>query len=1062
MEEPAQSNADNTTAQTETESDDTALTKASKEGDASLVPVATGGSTVITHNTAMTAAGTEGHDRELSQSKPGNLRREQDLMEMSTDVRDIYPEDDPQAVLAHLLSMGFELDLCEIAVAESVGREDSRSASSLHERQSLLEVAIGWIIATQGSGEDDPRSIRYSPVASPKPSRPPPPGMKPARGILKVTYSPPTLRASTSTSLFKRDWFSKQTLDQAAGALGMTFNKLRPNVKQNPPSSSAAVEPNASEDKVSSNSNAPPTFIISDNASSESLPDAPVRVGSVTSGFPSAPPSASQSATQSTSSLHDSHPSSLAKIPKHVRFSFPEITIDPEPDFFPDAEESYPPSPPSEEVEKVHETAEPEGHFHQAQRERARLAEGSLSRQSSLSGLADNGSAQFSAVELAQYYNEACVRRGEEPIERLRLHLQEAISAEKCLVQIDLSGVIIDRRNVASLADLLVIDFGLQRLNLQKCGLEDDTLKPILHAILSCNTLPWLNLSHNRKLNMNGIKYISVFVKKSKALKYLDLSGLIFDRRGLAYLGHALGQGCEQPPIGATLETLKMDDCGLRASHLEVLVSGLRKSRLTRLSLRNNRLGPDCGPILGEVLRKDPRARGAEKKGLVSLDFRGNQLKHGIMNVAQSLETNVRLRELSLRDNKLDSTGLCVLADALKYNRGLRSLDLSGNMICGDSDIDGIMALKDALATNKSLRELSLANTNLLSEATIALAETLPLTRALQRLDLAYNPLQIAGVMALSVSLRMNQSIISLEVTPMLDRNSSYQEDEDLARLLNDIVIYCQRNEEILKARKEDGQLVDDGENDEEEAERNVGGDGAAAQGGDVPRGVDLQTLEKEVSSAQETSTVLEEMLAALGTEGMKRNGSNDELLKQLYTEVKSVQGRLQQAVSDNVSINEELLGRVLATNDRLDATMKLYEAADSGQQAAADNAAPAMPPRRESQRETNPVEPVSTPVEHLTSASSPSTPSPSKPAPSTSSASADSSSTPSSENPPTLPAKDSLSNISNLDLLDLDGGDATGSMDGMDGGDQFMAELDDQMKEIDDFLNATAGPAKS
>ena len=58
---------------------------------------------------------------------------------------------------------------------------------------------------------------------------------------------------------------------------------------------------------------------------------------------------------------------------------------------------------------------------------------------------------------------------------------------------------------------------------------------------------------------------------QSKALRYLDLSGIGLDRRGLAYLGHALAQGSMVPPSGALLESLKMDSCRLKAPSMELI-----------------------------------------------------------------------------------------------------------------------------------------------------------------------------------------------------------------------------------------------------------------------------------------------------------------------------------------------------------------------------------------------------------------------------------------------------------------------------------------------------------
>lgn len=75
------------------------------------------------------------------------------------------------------------------------------------------------------------------------------------------------------------------------------------------------------------------------------------------------------------------------------------------------------------------------------------------------------------------------------------------------------------------------------------------------------------------------------------------------------------------------------------------------------------------------------------------------------------------------------------------------------------------MALKSALSRNRTLQSLNLSNTHLDSEAAITLAEALPENTSLTRLDLSKNPnIQIAGILALSVSIKMTQSLTFLDI----------------------------------------------------------------------------------------------------------------------------------------------------------------------------------------------------------------------------------------------------------------------------------------------------------
>jgi|SRR4051794_24674366 len=119
-------------------------------------------------------------------------------------------------------------------------------------------------------------------------------------------------------------------------------------------------------------------------------------------------------------------------------------------------------------------------------------------------------------------------------------------------------------------------------------------MKIICHSLLVNDTLPYLNLCNNKRLRTNGFNYIAVYIRKvnfhqilfffsfknhsvdiyifslqSVTLTYLDLSGINIDKKSATFLAQALIQGNNK--LGAVLETLKLDNCGLKNSVLEVL-----------------------------------------------------------------------------------------------------------------------------------------------------------------------------------------------------------------------------------------------------------------------------------------------------------------------------------------------------------------------------------------------------------------------------------------------------------------------------------------------------------
>lgn len=94
------------------------------------------------------------------------------------------------------------------------------------------------------------------------------------------------------------------------------------------------------------------------------------------------------------------------------------------------------------------------------------------------------------------------------------------------------------------------------------------------------------------------------------------------------------------------------------------------------------------------------------------------------------------------------------------------------------------------------LKRLFLNSTSLPSEGAIALAEFLPESHHLLHLDLTDNLIDISGVLALAVSLKMNHALRCLDLNIPFD-------DPDFSRLSQDILNTCVRNTEMAQREAE-------------------------------------------------------------------------------------------------------------------------------------------------------------------------------------------------------------------------------------------------------------------
>ncbi|KAI9032742.1 hypothetical protein CLU79DRAFT_830579 [Phycomyces nitens] len=398
--------------------------------------------------------------------------------------------------------------------------------------------------------------------------------------------------------------------------------------------------------------------------------------------------------------------------------------------------------------------------------------------------LADEDIRLDPSQELPKYYEKACRMREEPVLDRFLDVLR--LNCFTRLTTVDLSNKVIDRHQAGPIADILMLQHCLTRLSLSNCALEDETIRVLLNSLLLSDTLPDLDLSSN-PFKAKGFKYISIFISQSRALKSLSLSRCTPDRNSIQHLSQAI-------QLAPSLHHLDMDECGLKPGLLEILSEGVRQSTsLASLSLCNNRI-THLGAvwIAAMLLTEEPidvywQSAEYTRRGLQRLDLTNNTFQHGLGPVAQALYNNQSLLHLSLKDCHIGPDGCSLLAEALLSNQWLQTLDLSGNPLGKGSD-DGIQSLKTTLARSPGLIELNLADTALGSSAAIALAEALPENSQLTRLDLSRNPLvTMAGVLALSVSIRMNDTLTFLDIN--IPPN-----DLDLAQLQNDIVAVCTRN----------------------------------------------------------------------------------------------------------------------------------------------------------------------------------------------------------------------------------------------------------------------------
>ncbi|KAF8129472.1 hypothetical protein EV363DRAFT_1219973 [Boletus edulis] len=555
--------------------------------------------------------------------------------------------------------------------------------------------------------------------------------------------------------------------------------------------------------------------------------------------------------------------------------------------------------------------------------------------------------------KVESFYRECSASREEEPDPVVSAGFKRASATKPRSV--DLSGVQLTPTAAAILSDVFNIEWGLRKLTLRECDLDEAKLKPILHALLIPGTLEYLSVASNRRLKPPAFKLIGTYASQAKSLQFLDLSSTVLDKKSVDYIVVCLATA---PEPG--LVSLRLDDCSLRPNALEALARVVRTSSLRNISLRHNKitatgggavalalmirdypdivpgsaatpaspssvaspasstfmspppsplpsttllppptrtgpmpppprhpsiLGPQTTytpyiprskratatgtqppnplsatgqpvPIItsnshGGVTTRHPAPAPAKTEGvsvngtpgrhddgpsaalldrvraldalprlgaLRTLDLRGNDLRTGVTYLAQVLKRNRTLKVLNLCENKLDVQCLMAIAEALKYNLCLETLDLSRNP-CSGPALEGIQSLRTAFTLNTALKRLFLSSTQLTSAGAIALAEFLPESASLLHLDLTVNNIDLAGVMALSKGLKANHVMRCLDLNIPPD-------NEEFARICREILNTCVRNTEDAEKATRGGAGHASGSGQYEEGHQETPGSG--------------------------------------------------------------------------------------------------------------------------------------------------------------------------------------------------------------------------------------------
>ncbi|KAK2088669.1 hypothetical protein P7K49_034576, partial [Saguinus oedipus] len=204
----------------------------------------------------------------------------------------------------------------------------------------------------------------------------------------------------------------------------------------------------------------------------------------------------------------------------------------------------------------------------------------------------------------------------------------------------------------------------------------------------------------------------------------------------------------------------------------------------------------------------------------------------GLAYICEGLkEQRKGLVTLVLWNNQLTHTGMAFLGMTLPHTQSLETLNLGHNPIGNE----GVRHLKNGLISNRSVLRLGLASTKLTCEGrargrdgcglvglgdgqpgvgpmaspcgappgAVAVAEFIAESPRLLRLDLRENEIKTGGLMALSLALKVNHSLLRLDLDREPKKEAVKSFIETQKALLAEIQNGCKRNLVLAREREE-------------------------------------------------------------------------------------------------------------------------------------------------------------------------------------------------------------------------------------------------------------------
>lgn len=352
-------------------------------------------------------------------------------------------------------------------------------------------------------------------------------------------------------------------------------------------------------------------------------------------------------------------------------------------------------------------------------------------------------------------------------------YLLKSLKENDTLKYLNLSMFPIHHMVMDDFFEFLTKNKNLEYLNLSECNWKCDEFQK-LSSILKFSSIKHLNLSSS-KLNTINFMILKNLLSENETLISLDLSfnnlkicisDILNNNNTLQYLDLSYNKiYIDNLPYlinNKNLKYLCMSEQFMLYNYLGVIL--LNNTTINHLDISKNCIEHFELYQIAESLKHNNTLLSLKLQppGLIGINKYINDMKllglkeTGISNLADMLKVNNTLQSLDLVYNDIDANDIMKLIESLKFNSGLQNLNLN---LCSNLTDDICFILADVLRKNKTLLSLNISHCRMTIKGCVYLIESLKENKTLQVLTLISNLINNDIIAQISEVLQENKSL---------------------------------------------------------------------------------------------------------------------------------------------------------------------------------------------------------------------------------------------------------------------------------------------------------------